>query len=264
MSSLPLMREVVAPNPSPMTLDGTRTFIIGEAKPVVIAPGPADTDHLETLLAALGGVPPIAILLTHLHPDHAAGAPALATATGAPILVGAGAMDTNLLSNVRAEVLSRPLSLPTDIGVLQSVASPGHVPEHLCFHWTGSGLPAGGVVFVGDLLMGVGDTTLVSPPEGDLREYLRSLERVRALGAATLHPAHGPAIHDPAVAIDRYRAHRLARIQQVERALRGRSRLAPGQLVDEVYGAGLEPGLRAAAAGSIAAVIDFLEREGRL
>jgi len=138
------------------------------------------------------------------------------------------------------------------------VETPGHAPEHLAFHWTGVGAPDGGAIFVGDLLMGEGDTTLVSPPEGDLAAYLRSLERIELLRPAVLYPSHGPPIESPGETIERYRAHRRARIDQVEAALRERPGASRDELVDLVYGNGLHPGLRGAAKGSLGAILRFL------
>ncbi len=246
-----------------MTLDGTRTFIVGRERPAVIDPGPDDSRHLEAIIEALGGRVPIAILLTHLHPDHAGAARDLATATGAPVHCGTRGLDANLLSRLGAIALNGGEVLETDAGALQSVPTPGHVPEHLAFRWSGRAAPAGGALFVGDLLMGTGDTTLVAPPEGDLGEYLDSLERVREIGATVLYPSHGPEILDPDVVLHRYREHRMGRIEQVREARRSRPDAAVADLVDLIYGKELDPALRAAAAGSIAAVIGYLERAGR-
>jgi glyoxylase-like metal-dependent hydrolase (beta-lactamase superfamily II) len=258
-----MLRVILAPNPSPMTLDGTRTFIVGLENPVVIDPGPNVPTHLAAILEALAGHPPAAILLTHLHPDHAGATAALATATGAPVRCGRGGLDTNLQSGVGATPMEDGEVVGTDAGVLQSVATPGHVPEHLCFLWPADAVSGGDALFVGDLLMGSGDTTLVAPPEGDLGEYLESLDRVREMGAAVLYPSHGPEIRRPEAVLERYRSHRIRRIEQVRAARRTRPGATVQELVEAIYGPDLDPALRAAAAGSIAAVIGYLERAGR-
>ncbi|HEX5726530.1 MAG TPA: MBL fold metallo-hydrolase, partial [Longimicrobiaceae bacterium] len=240
--------------------DGTRTFLVGSARPAVIDPGPADAAHLDALLAALGGVRPVAILLTHAHPDHAAAAPALAERTGAPLRMGRG----SLAQVPGARALADGEGVDTDAGLLIALVTPGHAPEHLCFLWTGGDAPPGGALFAGDHFMGGSDTTLVSPPEGDLAAYLRSLDRVAAVAPGIVYPAHGPPLTDPAAAVERYRAHRYARIGQVMEALRGRGPSPAGALVDAVYGPGLPPALRPAAAGSVAAVLDYLLAAGRV
>lgn len=251
------VRVVLAPNPSPMTLDGTRTYLVGRARPAVIDPGPALEAHVAAVEAALGGVRPAAILLTHSHADHAGAAPMLAERTGAPVWAAAGGerglrVDRRLADGDRLE---------TDAGTLLAVATPGHAPDHVAFLLR-QGAPGGaGLLFVGDHLMGEGDTTLVAPPEGDLADYLRSLERLRGLGAATLYPAHGPPIEDADAALDRYAEHRRVRVGQVREALR-EGPADPAGLVLRVYGPDLHPGLARAAEGSLHAVLGYLESRG--
>lgn len=259
MSGRGALRVVRADNPSPMTLDGTRTWVVGRQRPVVIDPGPADEGHLRAIEAALGGARPLAILLTHAHPDHAAAAPALAERTGAPVWMARGALHPAPPGLVVGRWIGDGAEVETDAGTLRAVSTPGHAPEHLAYWWTGRGAPERGAGFVGDLLMGEGDTTLVAPPEGNLAEYLRSLDRIGALDAEVLYPAHGEPLHDPRGAVARYREHRAARIEQVRRVLARLPGASVAALVDEVYGAGLHPGLREAAEGSMRAVLHYLE-----
>jgi glyoxylase-like metal-dependent hydrolase (beta-lactamase superfamily II) len=245
-----MLTTLLAPNPSPMTLDGTRTFLVGRRSPAVIDPGPDDAAHLAAVLAALDGALPAAILLTHLHPDHAAGAGALSAATGAPVRsLGAG--------------LAPDERIATDSGVLRVVPTPGHAPEHACFLWSGAPPPHDGVLFAGDMFMGGGETTLVAPPEGNLSAYLESLDRIAALGVSRIHPAHGPPFPDTAATIERYRAHRAERIEAVVRALRWEGEADPSRLVAPVYGPDLDPVLRGAAEGSVHAILDHLIDVGR-
>ncbi len=251
-------RMLLAPNAGPMTLDGTRTFIVGRERPVVIDPGPALDAHREAILHALGGIRPIAILLTHSHGDHSQLAPALARDTGAPLWMGRGALGGGVDPSSVARWLSDGDALDTDDGALDVIATPGHAPEHVSFHHRSLG-----ALFVGDTFMGQGDTTLVSPPEGDLADYLATLDRVAALEPRILYPAHGPPIPDAKEAIRRYRRHREERIAQVVHALRRAGPRHTAGLVDAVYGAGLNPALRTAAQGSLEAILGYLASVGQ-
>ncbi|HYH80944.1 MAG TPA: MBL fold metallo-hydrolase [Longimicrobium sp.] len=250
-------RMLLAPNASPMTLDGTRTFIVGRERPAVIDPGPSVESHLDAILRALGGAPPVAILLTHSHGDHAQLAPELSRETGAPLMIAEGMMgggDPGLVDRWLAE----GDAIDTDAGPLHVIATPGHAPEHVAFHH-----PPSGALFVGDTFMGQGDTTLVSPPEGDLGAYLRTLDRVAALSPSILYPAHGPPITDPDEAVRRYRRHREERIAQVVHALRRTGPSHTAGLIDTVYGAELNPALRSAAQGSLGAIMGYLASSGQ-
>jgi glyoxylase-like metal-dependent hydrolase (beta-lactamase superfamily II) len=261
----PAVRTVLAPNPSPMTLDGTRTYLVGRQRPVVIDPGPALDGHVEAVVAALGGVRPEAILLTHSHGDHAGAAPALAERTGAPVYMARGALRNGFAPGlVVARWLADGDAVETDAGTLSAIATPGHAPEHLAFVLRQGVRSSWDVLFVGDHLMGDGDTVLVAPPEGDLADYLDSLERLRAAEAEIMYPAHGPPIPDPAGAVRRYAAHREARIGQVREALREGGPARPAALVKRVYGPDLDPALAAAAEGSLGAVLGYLEKRGEV
>lgn len=245
-----------------MTADGTRSYVVGRARPVVIDPGPADQRHLGAIAEVLGGASPVAILLTHAHPDHAAGAPALADATGSPVAMAHGSVHAGLDARHVDRWLADGDVVETDAGALRVVATPGHAPEHLSFFWEGEGAPEGGALFVGDHMMGGSDTTLVAPPEGDLAAYLRSLDRVAELAPGVLYPAHGEPIPDPAAAVDRYRRHRMSRIDQVRGALRGSGPASPREIARAVYGGEVGPELWAAAEASLLAILAYLEDRG--
>ena len=129
------LRILLAPNPSPMTLDGTRTYLVGRRHAVVIDPGPALDAHLDAVLGALGGGGLEAILLTHAHPDHAPGAVRLARETGAPVLMASGALAPSIAPEAVTRWIGEGEQIETDAGVLRAIATPGHAPEHLAFHW---------------------------------------------------------------------------------------------------------------------------------
>jgi len=258
-----MLQSLLAPNPSPMTLDGTRTYIVGRERAAVIDPGPDDPAHLDAILRALRGRPPAVILLTHAHADHADAAAPLAERTGAPVRMARGESRSPFVAKVVKEWIEDGEQIATDAGVLHAIATPGHAPEHLCFLWTGVRTEPGRTLFAGDMFMGGADTTLVAPPEGDLTQYLGSLDRLEAQRPALIHPAHGPDIPDGGEAIRRYRAHREARIAQVVRALR-QGPAAPHALVDRVYGDALHPALRGAAEGSLHAILAHLTDTGRV
>lgn len=246
-----LLHVVIAPNPSPMTLDGTRTYIIHAGGTVVVDPGPDIPSHVDAVADAAGEVG--VIVVTHHHADHGGGAEALAAMTGAPILRGRSP------SGSGDRMVGDRAALPAGFEALHT---PGHSPDHICVAWNGPGAPAGGAIFVGDLLLGEGDTTLVAAPEGNIAEYLKSLDTIRERRPAILYPAHGPPIADPDAAIRRYRAHRLQRIDQVREILEDRPDLPSEKIVEEIYGGDLPEELEAAASASVAAVRSHLRREG--
>jgi glyoxylase-like metal-dependent hydrolase (beta-lactamase superfamily II) len=234
------IRCIIADNPSAMTLDGTRTYVVGNKRVAVIDPGPSLDTHLDAVADIVGDGVAVSVVVTHSHPDHAEGASALTKRLGGQI--------TELRDG---------LPVPTDAGNLRALATPGHTPDHFAFHF-----PAENAVFCGDLMMGGLDTALVALPEGNLQQYLQSLEKLRALRPTVIYPAHGEPFYDADAAIDAYVRHREERLVQVIRALKGRSMTAEA-LIDDIYGTALEPALRNYAGSAIEAYLAFLAGSGR-
>ena len=242
LSLPPDLRWVDAGNAGPFTLEGTRSYIVGQRRVAVIDPGPALPSHVAALAAKVAGAESVVLLLTHGHPDHAGAAPALAARLGAGIL------------GASFRALGDQVAVDTDMGGLTALSTPGHARDHLVFHWQDQR-----VVFVGDLLLGAGETTWVGGYSGCVGDYLASLDRVESLGAGILLPAHGLPVFDPVSRLGRYRAHRRARVAQVERALAARPDASVDELLTEVYGESIPEGLLAAARGSLAAMIEHVK-----
>ena len=232
----PEILRVVAPNPGPMTGEGTNTYLYGSGPCTVIDPGPDDASHLKTVRAAAeerGGIG--VILLTHSHGDHADGAERLAADSGVP-----------------------PPVLPGDgeeYGGLRAIATPGHAADHVCF------LTADRVCFSGDLVLGEG-STFVPPDGGSLAAYMDSLRRLQSEQIELICPGHGPWIADPAAKLAEYVEHREMRERRLLAALeRGeRSREA---LLAEAWDDVPEE-MRPFAVLVMEAHLQKLEAEGRL
>lgn len=229
-----------------MTLDGTRTYIVGSARAVIIDPGPDLPAHLDQLAAAVEGADEVVVVITHYHPDHASGAAALGRKLHAPVHGGLG-----------PGMLSEGDVVPTDAGELYVLETPGHARGHLAFHW-----PAAEAIFCGDLMMGGQDTALVAAPEGNLTAYLESLERLRELAPRVIYPTHGPEFTDPDRDIARYLEHRAARERQVLDAIAAGAR-GVEEIAARVYGA-VDPALEAWVSATTRAYLEHLERTGRI
>jgi glyoxylase-like metal-dependent hydrolase (beta-lactamase superfamily II) len=199
----PLVRRIVAPNPGMMTGPGTNTYLIGIDEIAVIDPGPEDDSHLDAI-AGCGGDRIRWILTTHTHPDHSPGAKGLQERTGAPVL-GYAAID----GFTPDEQIGDRFRLEGTEFNLQAVHTPGHASNHLCFL-----LQQERMLFSGDHIM-QGSTVVISPPDGDMAQYMASLAKVRGLRLRSIAPGHGNLIEDPNAAIDEYVTHRLAREAQV-------------------------------------------------
>ena len=239
------MRSFRADNPGRFTLDGTRSYVVGVRRAAVIDPGPVLDSHLGVLAEAVKAADHVVVLVTHAHADHAAGAGELARLTGAAVR-GPGT----------GHELGDGEAIATDCGDLVAVRTPGHARRHFCFH-----LPDEGAVFTGDLILGEGDTTWVGEYAGGVADYLTSLDRLDALDARVLYPGHGDPLHDPANAIDRFRNHRLSRIDQVRRALAETGSRDLDLLTERVYGE-LPRDVHDMAASGVEAILDYLATAG--
>jgi glyoxylase-like metal-dependent hydrolase (beta-lactamase superfamily II) len=196
------IRNLTAPNPGPLTLTGTQTYLLGDT--AVLDPGPAIGPHIEAILAAMPRLD--TILITHRHADHAPAAVPLKKATGATIVAPRNVLDeTNLL-------VTGGERITVDGVTIEVIATPGHTNEHVCY------LTAEGDLFTGDTILGSG-TTAIFPPDGHMGDYLRSLELLRSRAPRRIYPAHGPVREDAVALIDEYIAHRLERERQVLEAI---------------------------------------------
>jgi len=249
---------VRANNPSPMTLEGTNTWVLvepGSTEAIVVDPGPDDEGHRDATIAAVeaAGAKQVGlIVLTHGHLDHAAGAPALAGRAAAPI---------RAIAALHCSQGQRPLADREQLRVgglrLDVIATPGHTADSACFV-----IDADAALLTGDTILGKG-STVVARPDGELADYLATLHRLRALvdeqQLLVVLPGHGPVVEDPAAKIDGYLQHREERLQQVRAAAMTSDTV--DDVLHAVYG-DVGPELQFAARWSLLAQLDYLRGEG--
>ncbi len=219
----------VVPVRSPTLPPATHTnaWLLGDRRVVVVDPAGAWSEERQRLADALSGLTVAAIFLTHHHHDHIGGAEDLRSRTGAPIL--AHSHTAAQVDFTVDQILDEGDVVRTDAGEWLVLHTPGHARGHLCLHGPGGHLVAG------DMVAGEG-TIVLDPPEGDLSDYLASLDRLRALGCTALLPAHGPELTDPFALLSHYIDHRHGRTRQVRDALRAVGRPAePMALVPIIY-----------------------------
>ena len=260
----PGVRRLLAPNPSPFTYTGTQTYIVGTGAVAVIDPGPDLAEHVDAILAATAGEKIAAILCTHTHRDHSPASRPLAAAVGAPI-VGCAPLaleddgpraDAAFDFDYRPDrVLADGETLAGEDWTLRAVATPGHTSNHLCFALEGAG-----ALFTGDHVMGW-STTVVSPPDGDMTLYMRSLDLLLGRDEdAVYHPAHGPAVDNPRAHVRALIVHRRMREKQILAHLEAGEGRVPA-MVGTMY-RDVDARLHPAAGRSVLAHLVDMERRG--
>ena len=267
----PGLRRILAPNPSPMTFRGTNTYIVGQTDLAVIDPGPDNAAHLAAILAACGPGQRIThILVTHAHVDHSPLARALSEATGAPVLAygdaqagrsavmealaqaglagGGEGVDASFVPDT---CLADGATVTGPDWSLQAIWTPGHFGNHLCF-------AMGSTLFTGDLVMGWA-SSLVSPPDGDLTDFMTSCARLQTRGDRLYLPGHGAPVTAPAARLDWLITHRRAREAAILDAL-AQGPATAETLAARIYTETPAPLLPAAARNVFAHLIDLTQK----
>jgi glyoxylase-like metal-dependent hydrolase (beta-lactamase superfamily II) len=247
----PGIRRVVAENPGPMTYHGTNTYLIETgAGLVVLDPGPDDARHVEAVLRAVGGAVDL-ILLSHTHHDHLGATAALTQATGAPTAGYRHPASAAFVPDI-------PLADAGEIAGMTALHTPGHASDHLCFAMRGG--DSGAILFSADHVMSW-NSSVISPPDGDMRAYFASLRRVLDRADDVFLPGHGPALPDPHRMTRALLFHRMERERAIQVTLaKGPATVAA--LRERMYGQ-IDPRLQRAAERSVLAHLLKLEAEGK-
>jgi glyoxylase-like metal-dependent hydrolase (beta-lactamase superfamily II) len=261
----PLIRRVVANNPGPFTFHGTGTYIVGRGKVAIIDPGPVLADHLSALLEAVGGEEVTALLITHTHLDHSPAAQAIKKQTGALTYGfgphGGGRGDQQVEAGGDYDFAPDVVFGEGDeIGgsgwTLQAVHTPGHTSNHLCF-----ALAEETALFSGDHVMGW-STTVISPPDGDMRTYMESLQKLLGRDDRVYWPTHGPQVEDSHPFVQSLIEHRHERERQILACLAAGVRTIP-EMVARIY-VDVPKVLHGAAGRSVLAHLIHMTAEGRV
>ncbi len=263
----PGIRRLVANNPSPFTLYGTGTYIIGEGDVAVVDPGPADPDHIEALVSGLAGERITHVLVTHTHMDHSPGCALLAAHTDAPTYAfgphGSGKAADGVVVEEGGDMDFVPDVLVTDGQIIEGngwsvecVYTPGHTSNHICFAYREQK-----TLFTGDHVMGW-STSIVSPPDGDMAAYLDSLNKLLLRDDETYWPTHGACVTKPKELVRAFIAHREERSEQILKCL-GSGIGIIGEMVPAMY-TDLPEFMYPAAARSVFAAIELLVRRGEV
>ncbi len=264
----PGVARVVANNPSPFTFKGTNTYILGTRTLAVIDPGPDDEAHYAAILRAVAGRPVSHIVLTHAHGDHADGIPRLQSALDAPLAAygyegrdARGSPDTPRLTeagskSVRPDIVLRDRSVIEGDGwKLEAIFTPGHMPDHLCFALDGPDFAQKDILFSGDHVM-AWNTSVVAPPDGNMGDYLASLERLRGRNDRLYLPGHGGKLATPERMVRAYLIHRRMREEAILNTIRERPRTIT-EIVAVIYPT-IDPKLVRAASLSAQAHVEHL------
>ena len=260
----PLVRRLIAPNASPFTFNGTCSYIVGEGKVAIVDPGPGDDSHLLALLAAVDGEQVETILVTHTHRDHSVGVKKLRSATGARVVGAAPFMARGDGSAGLDSAHDRDYSPDAILAdgerwqgsgyTIEAIATPGHCSNHLCF-----ALLEEGALLSGDHVM-AWSTSVVAPPDGSMRAYMDSLDKLRGRAETIYWPGHGGSVVDPQRYLRALIHHRRQREASILNALKDGPQAIPA-LVAKVY-VGLSPSLTYAAGLSTLAHLEDLSERG--
>lgn len=225
----PGVRRLLAPNPSMMTGPGTNTYFLGEKEIAVIDPGPAMQDHIDAI-QELAGAPIKWILVTHTHPDHSPAAAQLAKASGAEQYGAAAPQGRHQDQSFEADYeVADGDAFETDEFCLRMIHTPGHASNHFCYLHEEQKF-----LITGDHIIN-GSTVVIDPPDGNMGDYLRSLERLKSIDIKAILPGHGEVMDEPQEAIDWLINHRLEREKKVIGALRQQPNATSRELVPLVY-----------------------------
>ncbi|MCY4190424.1 MAG: MBL fold metallo-hydrolase [Rhodospirillaceae bacterium] len=258
----PLIRRVIAPNGGPFTFHGTGTYVVGRGKVAVVDPGPLLTSHIKALKNALRGETITHILITHTHRDHSPAAAPLKQEWSAPTYGfgphGGGRIEAGAVVEAGGDDSFMPDVVTTDGDVIEgagwtveAVHTPGHTSNHLCFH-----LKEENALFSGDHVMGW-STTIVSPPDGDMKNYIASLDKLIDRRDDIYWPTHGAPIRDPETFVPAIKLHRLGRENQILQCLKD-GLTTIDEMVPQMYANDIPPAMYPAAARSILAQLVWL------
>lgn len=263
----PGVRRVIADNPSPFTLYGTGTYILGTGEVAVVDPGPADPQHIRALLDALAGETITHVLVTHTHMDHSPGCALLRKHTDARTYAygphGAGKLEQGVPVEEGGDMDFQPDQLVRHGDVIEGgdwtvecVYTPGHTSNHMCYQ-----LREQKALFTGDHIMGW-STSIISPPDGDMAAYMASLELLLERDDEVYWPTHGPRIDQPKELVRAFIEHRREREAQIRNCIaKGIHRI--GDMVPVMY-TGTPEFMYPAAARSVLAAVEYLVHKGEL
>ena len=263
----PGIRRITANNPSPFTFRGTGTYILGEGNVAVIDPGPDQPEHVKAIVEGLKNETVSHILITHTHNDHSPAAKALKEITGAPTYGfgphGSGKPALKLTTQAGGDMDFRPDEKTQDGSVIYGddwsvscLHTPGHTSNHICFSWDEEK-----ALFPGDQVMGW-STSIVSPPDGDMGDYMRSLDKLIVRDDKIYYPAHGPEILEPQKLISAFQDHRREREENILECLKlGNDTI--DQMVKTVY-QDVSESLHSAAARSLFATVIYLVEQKKV